>query len=65
MSREEIDQQVIEMLASMGTNKAEVVAKHGSMDAFYYWLMCQNTGEKKAEPQDGLTAQERYMAMLK
>jgi len=64
MSREEIDQRVIEMLAAKGTTKEEVVAKHGSMGAFYHWLLCQETGEKTAEPQDGLTAGERYMAML-
>lgn len=64
MSREEIEQRVIEMLAAMGTTKEEVIAKHGSMGAFFHWLLCQEVGEKKAEPQDGLTAAERYFAML-
>ena len=64
MSREEIDRRVIEMLAAKGTSKEAVIAKHGSMGAYFHWLLCQETGEKKAEPQDGLTAAERYMAML-
>ena len=64
MSKLEIDQQIVKGLAALGTNKEAVIAEYGSVGAFFYWRMCQISGDNTTEPTDGLTAGERYIAML-
>ncbi len=50
--------------AQYGMTLDEAVAKHGTIGAFYYWVLMQDDHDTPTPPDDGLSPMERYMRLL-
>ena len=51
--------------ARRGLSESDVVQLHGGLPGFAHWLMSEPRSSADCQPNDGLSAQERYMRMLR
>lgn len=64
LTAEQTKQRTDAFLAKHGMTREQTIAKHGSVGAYCYEVMCAPSIDTKPAANDGLTPQERYMAML-
>lgn len=65
LTKEQAEQELDDLLAKHGLTRETAVSQYGSVGAFCYALMLKADDTPRPEPADGLTAQERFLRMLK